>query len=44
MGLFQKDVQIVEKPKINKNNYGTIKSLNGYDAIKYNFGENNIDC
>ena len=34
MGLFQKDIQIVEKLKHNKTNDIQIKSLNGYGAIR----------
>ena len=34
MGLFNKGIAVVEKPKHIKTNGGIIKSLNGYDAIK----------
>ena len=41
MGLFQNEVQIVEKPKHNKTNNVEIKPLNGYDNIRKRFDENN---
>ena len=34
MGLFNKEIQIIEKPKNNKTNTIKIKSLNGYDSIR----------
>ena len=34
MGLFQKEIQIVEQPKQNDNIHTIkLKSLNGYDAM-----------
>ena len=41
MGLFQKEVHIVEKPKHNKSNGIKTKSLNGYDAIREKLDEHN---
>ena len=41
MELFQKDIQIVEKPKHNKTNDIKIKSLNGCDATREKLGGNN---
>ena len=42
MGLFQNEIQIVEKPKSNKTNNIRIKSLNGYDAMREKLDGNNI--
>ena len=41
MGLFQSEIRIVEKPKINKTNTIKLKYLNGYYAIKEKLDENN---
>ena len=42
MGLFQKEIQLVENPKQNNTtNNVKIKSLNGYDAIGERLDEHN---
>ena len=41
MGLFQKETQIVEKPKNNKPNKVKLKFPNGRDAIREQLDENN---
>ena len=42
MGLFQKEIQLVEQPKQNNNtNYIQITYLNGYDAIGERLDEHN---
>ena len=41
MGLFQNEIQIVEKPKNDKPDKVKLKSLNGYDAIREKLDEHN---
>ena len=41
MGLFQNEIDIVEKPKNNKTNNVIKKTLNGYYAIREKLDENN---
>ena len=41
MGLFQKEIQIVEKLKNNKPDKVKLKSLNGCDAIRGKLDDNN---
>ena len=36
MGLFNKEIQINEKPKNNKTTTIKIKLLNGYDSVREN--------
>ena len=41
MGLFQNEIQMVEKPKNNKPDKVKLKSLNGYGAVREKLDEHN---
>ena len=41
MGLFQNEIQVIEKPKHNKHDKVKLKLFNGYDSIREEVDQGN---